>query len=104
MSLNSDFISLASYIKTFGANAAIEFKRLDLDGDQKLNRVEMLTASMTPAALSNLFLEAAPGEGRLSQSQLSQLLGAGSLADALVDIFQTYDLNSDSAISQTELL
>ena len=54
-------------MQTFGADAAAEFRRLDLDGDQKLNRVEMLTASMTPAALSNLFLNAAPGEGRLSQ-------------------------------------
>ena len=67
-------------MQTFGADAAAEFRRLDLDGDQKLNRVEMLTASMTPAALSNLFLNAAPGEARLSHSQLSQLLDAGSLA------------------------
>ena len=43
MAFKSNVIHLASFVQTFGDQARSQFKKLDLDGDGQLNRVELLS-------------------------------------------------------------
>ncbi len=105
MAFKTNFTQLASFMQTFGPEARSQFHQFDLDGDGQLNRVEFLSASMSPAQLSILFAEGGGSGGRYSFEQLSETLGANALdANTISNIFKTLNLNGDGAVSKTELL